>query len=98
MEIAKNELSNTVSKQGDVTSLCGCRYGGAGDIYCPYLAISNCLFEYNSCSANGGALMISSNQLEDGTWAEQEQAKISDCTFRNNTSININGGTIQYKF
>lgn len=71
---------------------CCCSFGGAGDVQSPYLQIDRCLFENNTCTGNGGALMITSLQLGDGSWAENEHAWITNCTFRNNTSVNVNGG------
>lgn len=76
-------------------ALC-CRYGGALNIQSPYLVIEQCLFENNVASYNGGAMYITSQALENGTWAAHEEANVTGCTFRNNTSVNSNGGAIYY--
>ena len=73
-----------------------CRYGGALYIVAPYLVIEQCLFENNAASSNGGAIYIWSQALANNTWAANEEANVTGCTFRNNTSININGGGIYY--
>ena len=77
-------------------ALC-CRYGGALYIAAPYLVIEQCLFENNVASSNGGAIYIWSHALANNTWAANEEANVTGCTFRNNTAINVNGGGIYYQ-
>ena len=62
-----------------------------------YGNFQNCRFENNTAGGNGGALYGLSQMLEDGTWAQDEQISFTRCTFKNNTSINVNGGAIYYQ-
>ena len=87
------QLANSVRSM--LCALC-CRFGGALFITAPYVVIEKCLFENNAASSYGGAIYIWSQALANNTWAVNEEANVTGCTFRNNTSINVNGGAIYY--
>lgn len=71
--------------------------GGAMWLASPYATIQQCRFENNSAGGNSGAVYATSQILEDGTWAEDEQVAFTGCTFRNNTAVNVNGGGLYYQ-
>lgn len=61
------------------------------------MTVEQGLFEDNTASGNGGAVYVYSQALGNGTWAPNELANFTGCTFRNNTARDVNGGAVYHQ-
>lgn len=64
---------------------------------CPHVGVESCTFENNTCTSNGGAVYVKTFDEGKQTAFPDQNAWFSNCTFRNNTVNDFDGGGLYYK-